>query len=306
MPYVALLITTIIWGLSAIVAKEAFTEINPYILLFLRFAIASIVVSPLIFVKRDQPDIRTRDIPKLVFLSFLATSIGAGGWVVGLFFTTATRAAIITAIGPLLILPLERLILKKSEKPVVYIASAVAFIGALLVILKPIILGEQTNFTNSMLIGDLLVFLSAFATALYTVLVQKDQRQYHSYQKTALGFTVGWLTALPFALVAHHANPEWVTTAGPKTWLSVLYFGLGSSAIAYLLWQWAVEKVSPVGSSLMFYLQPIITIIAALLILHETPSPIEIAGGLIILIAVATVLFVQNRKPKEKVYNRIQ
>jgi|GEM_PF-5174650 len=298
MPYTALLVTTIIWGLSAIVAKEAFTEINPYILLFLRFAIASIVISPLIFIKRDQPDIRTRDIPKLAFLSFLATSIGAGGWVVGLFYTTATRAAIITAVGPLLILPLERLILKKSEKPIVYIASAIAFAGALLVVLKSILLGEQTGFTNSMLIGDLLVFISAFATALYTVLVQKDQRQYHSYQKTALSFTVGWLTALPFALVAHHSNPEWVTTAGLKAWLGVLYFGLGCSAIAYLLWQWAVEKVPPLRSSLMFYIQPIITIIAALLILRETPSPIEIAGGITILIAVATVLFAQNRTQK--------
>lgn len=300
MAYFALLVTTIIWALSAIVAKEAYTEVHPYILLFLRFAIASIVISPFMLSRKQQPDIRTRDIPKLALFSVLISTLGAGGWVVGLFYTTATRAAIISAIGPLLVLPLERVILKKTEKPAVYIASAIAFLGALLVILKPIIQGEQLDFSQSVLIGDLLIFFGAFATALYTVLVQKDRKQYHTYQKTALTFTVGWLTALPFAIFAHHQDPSWVTTAGFKAWGGILYFAIGCSALAYMLWQWAVEKVPPIGTALMAYLQPVIIIVTAMLILHEKPSLIEIVGGVVILSAITTVILIKNQR---KVYN---
>lgn len=298
MPYVALLITSIIWGLSAIVAKEAFTQIDPWILLFLRFAIAAIVTSPLIFVKRDQPDIRTKDILKLSLLVFLATGLSAGAWVIGIYYTTATHTAIISAIGPILVLPLERILLKKTEKPIIYGASALGLIGAVFTVVSPLLVGEDLSLPTTFWIGDLLVFVSALSAALYTVLVQKEQRQYLSYQKTALAFTVAWVVALPFALVAHYANPEWIVEAGTKAWVGVIYFGLGSSAIAYLFWQWAAEKVAPVKSSLFFYLQPVITLVAAFFILHEVPGVTEIIGGVFILIAVATVLLAQNAKDK--------
>lgn len=303
MPYLALLTTILIWGLGAIVAKEAFTEIDPYILMFLRFAIAAIVTAPLIFFKKDQPDIRTKDIAKLSMLTFLATGIGAGCWVIGIYYTTAIHAAIIGAIGPVLVLPLERIILKRKAKPIVYVASAVALVGALLITVTPTVSIDEkyalfNGLSGSVLLGNLLIFASSFGIALYIVLAQKVQTQYKTYQKTALSFTVAWVVSLPFALIAHYSNPGWIVEAGVKTWGAVLYFGVGASAIAYLCWQWATEKLPPINSSVFFYFQPIITIAAAFFILHEIPGTVEIIGGIIILTAVATVLLAQRRKDK--------
>lgn len=295
--YLALFITICIWGISAIVAKEAYDEIHPFTLFFLRFALASLLISPMIFLRHEHPRIQKKDLPKLTFLSFLLAGLGSGGWVIGLYFTTATRAAIITCLGPVLVVPLERWLLKRKESPQVYIGVSIGLIGTLLIIAKDFLLPGINHETGSYtFLGDMLILISAGGSALYSVLVQREQKRYHPYQKTALSFMVACLVALPLALFIYLKDPQWILTASCTAWSAVIYYAVGCSAIAFLLYQWAVEKTTPIESAVIFYLQPVITIIAAILILNETPTLFDWIGGGLVITGVIITTLSQNRK----------
>jgi drug/metabolite transporter (DMT)-like permease len=298
-PYIALFIVNSIWALSAIVAKEAFTEINPYILLFLRFSIASIVFAPLILVKNKYEPIKLNNLPRLILLSFLISVLGGGCWVIGLSYTTATNAAIIASLGPVIATVLERLVLKKTHKKIAYIGTILGFVGAILIILKPIIVHSQQSLEASSpflytFYGDFLIFLSAFGSATYVILAHKRPDKLHSYQKTALSFVVGSICFLPFFLFSHFNNPQWVYNVTEKGLIGILYFAIGCSALAYGLWQWAVEGVSALESTIFTYVEPLITIIAAIIFLKETLTIVEIIGGLLTIIGVFFVTIEQK------------
>lgn len=299
--FLAMTITVTIWAFSAIVSKQAYEEIHPYMLLFLRFAIASIIISPFIFVKHKNPQIRTKDLPKLTFLCFLLTVLGSAGWLIGLYYTTATHAAIIGALGPIFVIFFERWLLKRIEKPAVYAGAALGLFGTILVIGEDVVLGTTTDGeAKAMLLGDMFILLSAIAPALYSVLIQKDKTRYHIFQKTAFAFILAMLFALPLALLAHRQNPFWVVNAGPKAWFGVLYYAIASSVIAYLLYLWATENTTPLESGIFFYLQPVITIIAAMILLGEKPGTLEWAGSILVFLGVIITTVFQSKAVAKK------
>jgi drug/metabolite transporter (DMT)-like permease len=297
LPYLALFVTVVIWAYSAIVSKEAYEEINPLMLFFLRFAIGSILVSPFIFIRRSDPDVPRSELPKLSLFAFLLTVLGAGGWVVGLYFTSVTHAAIISTAGPVLVIILERLILKRKESTLAYVGTAISLLGTGAIIMHPVLSGEISGVSDPSLVwlGDLLIFLSALGSALFTVLESKEKENYHPYQKIAFHFMFACIVALPAALYLHFSNPEWVLEAGSRAWGGVLYYGIGASAIAYVLYQWGTENTTPLESSLFFYVQPVISIVAALFILKEKPAPLEWIGIALVLVGVAIATLIPQK-----------
>lgn len=303
LPYSALFLVNTIWALSAIVAKNAFTEIQPLMLLFLRFALASIVFAPFVVIKQDRASIRKNDLPRLFFLSFLIAGLGGGGWILGLYFTTATRAAIIAALGPVIASLLEKLLLKKKRKIWAYFGVITAFLGTLLIVVKPLVLVnhvEQNGNTPLLtLVGDLLVLSSAFGSAMYVVLAHRKKDNLHPHQKTVLSFVVGTMIFLPFAIYIHAKVPSWTLTLSWKAWFGILYFGVLCSALAYALWQWAVEKVSAMESAIFTYVEPVIAVIAAVYFLHEIPTITDGIGGLLVIFGILLTILYQD-SPKEK------
>jgi drug/metabolite transporter (DMT)-like permease len=66
-------------------------------------------------------------------------------------------------------------------------------------------------------------------------------------------------------------------------WGALLFLGIGCSGLGYLLWYGALERleVSRVAASL--YLEPLVTLGTAVLLLSEPVSAVAVLGGLIVL-----------------------
>lgn len=100
-----------------------------------------------------------------------------------------------------------------------------------------------------------------------------------STSMTVVGIWAGFLASLPFApqLVAE------VQVAPASAIASMVYLGVGPTAIAFLLWGYALTR-TPAGvltsSSLVI---PALTVVMAWLMLGEVPPPLAAVGGVLCL-----------------------
>ncbi|MGP8249397.1 MAG: DMT family transporter, partial [Candidatus Dormibacteria bacterium] len=108
-------------------------------------------------------------------------------------------------------------------------------------------------------------------------------RRYRAIWLTAILTTVGGLMLAPFgALEAIGRHPH-VTAP----WLGLLsYSVLGSVALGFLLYTIAVRRLGPARVAAYSYLQPFLSVVAAALLIGEAILPLQILGGIVMLIGV--------------------
>src|SRR5262245_46429080 len=78
----------------------------------------------------------------------------------------------------------------------------------------------------------------------------------------------------------------------PSGWLAVLFLGLLCSGAGYLFWYGALERVSATRVAAFLYLEPLVTLAAAVALLGEPVIPATVVGGALL---IGGVLLVQGR-----------
>ena len=100
---------------------------------------------------------------------------------------------------------------------------------------------------------------------------------------TWLGALAGTVATLPFlgSLVAQLRAEPWSVTAG------VVYLGIFPTAIAFLLWSYALARTSAGRMAASSYVVPGIAVLLSWSFLAEVPASIALLGGAVSLVGVA-------------------
>jgi drug/metabolite transporter (DMT)-like permease len=72
-------------------------------------------------------------------------------------------------------------------------------------------------------------------------------------------------------------------------WAHLLFLGVFVSGVAYWYWAKALEVLEASQVSVFLYLEPVATLVTAILLLQEKIIPVSILGGIIIIIGVILV-----------------
>jgi drug/metabolite transporter (DMT)-like permease len=97
-------------------------------------------------------------------------------------------------------------------------------------------------------------------------------------------FLLGTLTLLPFFIwEKKYTAPVHFTNS---VLLSIVYLGLGTSVIAFLLWNKAIAKLGAARTSLFGNLIPLFSSLEAVILLNEQLTTIHLLSGLVIIIGV--------------------
>ena len=70
-------------------------------------------------------------------------------------------------------------------------------------------------------------------------------------------------------------------------WTAIGFLGLGASGLGYLSWYGALERVETSQVAAFLYLEPLVTLGAAVALLGEAIFPLTVAGGALVLVGVA-------------------
>lgn len=112
----------------------------------------------------------------------------------------------------------------------------------------------------------------------------------------------GWLFLLPLFLAARGWSDYGRLSA--TGWAALLFLGIGASGLGYLFWYGALERIEASRVAAFLYLEPLVTLAAAVVLLGEAVTLEALAGGLLLLAGVAVVQRAPSARrresPKEK------
>ena len=140
--------------------------------------------------------------------------------------------------------------------------------------------------------GDLLALAGAGTFALYSVLLGKSPRGYHVILITRKSFFYGILFMLLY-LLGREEPMHWDALFRPIVALNLLYLGIFSSGLAFILWQRGIDTIGPVVAGNYIYLVPLLTALIGVAVLDEKISAAMLTGGALILAG----LYVAQRRP---------
>lgn len=140
--------------------------------------------------------------------------------------------------------------------------------------------------------GDIWVLSAAFFFALYNILVRRKPEGISPLAFLFSVFLTGTLLLVPFYILERQYTMPILWT-GPVV-ATVFYLGIGTSVIAFLLWNVAISRLGAARTALFGNLIPLFSSIEAVLFLNETVNTFHyISGGMII-----TGLVIANLKKK--------
>ena len=273
----------LIWGYNWVIAKEALRYASAFDFAALRSVFGALCLLLLLLYRGKG--VRPRDVPMTIVLGLLTTtgSVGFSTW--ALESGAAGKTAVLVYTMPFWVLLLAWPILAERIRGMQWIAVFTAFSG-LAIILEPWHLAGSTMSSALALLGGL-----TWAGSAITLKIMRRRGTFDLLSVTAWQMLFG---AIPLSLIA------FVAASPPIQWTpyftaALLYNIVFTSAIAHLLWFLALREL-PAGMAGMGTLAtPVIGVISASLQLGERPSPSEMSGMILILSALALLVYLGIR-----------
>ncbi|PEW09356.1 multidrug transporter [Priestia megaterium] len=271
------------WGISFVSTKAVLDKLDPYTLLVLRFCIGALFLLVLLVLKRYPLNIPLKYIPHLIVLGILGVFVHQVIQATALLTINASAAGWIISFSPVFTVILSVFFL--HEKMTVLKASGmiVAIIGVLLVTTS----NNQQSFQLSINVGYLLMILSTLNWAIYSVLLKRLHIQLPSLVVTFYMCLIGFTLTTPF--LVRNKGWEMMPFLTNVEWVHLLFLGVFVSGVAYWYWAKALEVLEASQVSVFLYLEPVATLVTAILLLQEKIIPVSILGGIIIIIGVILV-----------------
>jgi drug/metabolite transporter (DMT)-like permease len=221
------------------------------------------------------------DLPEIGLAGLLGITIYHVALNFGEVTVQAGAASLLISAAPVFTALLSTLFLQERLTRLGWGGILLAFGGAALIALSG---GGGLHFTP----GALLILLSAVAAAAYNILSKKGLQRYSALEFTSYAI---WAGTLPMLLFLPGLIRQF-RMAAPSATFAGVYLGIFPAAIAYVLWNYALSRMSASLLSSFLYLAPVIAIFIAWVWLGEIPALLTILGGTV---AILGVILVQTK-----------
>lgn len=190
--------------------------------------------------------------------------------------TLVSDVAVLVSLNPLLTIMLAAIFLRDEHLTWVKVAgSVIAFAGVgLLTFYDGFVWGDG-------LLGDLLALATALVWAIYSVILKRINNKYDALIITRKTFFYGLVTVLP--LMPSQEFSPLATLLRADVIANMLFLTLVCSMLGFYVWTLVTKAIGTINSSNYLYLSPIISLIAAALILGERVGALGLLGCAMIL-----------------------
>jgi drug/metabolite transporter (DMT)-like permease len=275
----ALVCVTAVWGYTFVVVRDA-VRIYPVVpFLSLRFCLAAVLLTPLLV--RGRADLRAGIVPGL------ALGVGYLCQTVGLQYTTASQAGLLTGLFVVITPVFETVAYRTMPRQVTIAAVVAAFAGtALLAAPGGVSVGHMQ------LVGDGLEVLTAVAFSIHLLLVGRattgrssGQLAFAQIATAGIAFTLG-------ASATHgYPRPE------VDVWTALAITAGLATALAFWIQTRVQQYLSPSRTALVLVLEPAFATLFGFLLAGDSFTRVQAAGAALILLAIVGHESVVARRP---------
>jgi len=250
---------------------------GPFTVGVLRFLIAWVLLAPFAFRQGYRLRLSVRPTFQLFGLTGIVLYIAMTN--LGLVFTSASSAALVQASIPAVTTLLSVLVLKERVSRLQLFGIGLSIAGLLLV--TGLSLSREGSAPP---VGNLLVFGSVVAWAVYTVQGKRLVSTFPWLVITTASISAGILCLLPFAI-----GELWLQGMPHLRvdgLIQLLYLGGASSALGYGLWNYGLRFLDASEAAPYINLIPVVGLILSIIVLQEPLSLIQAGGGALTLFGV--------------------
>ena len=265
-----LVLVTVIWGGGFVASDMALESLTPFQIMTVRFLMAAVLMGLISFRSLNhitKEEVRAGGLMGIALFAAFSLQI------IGLQYTTPSKNAFLTALNVVIVPFIAFLVLKKKIPGKVLIGAVMAVVGVALLSLD----GDLT-----LSIGDLLTLLCAVGFAFQIFFTGEFVKKYRATVLNFLQMATAFLLSVIF-MVASGQTEFQVMAQG---WLSVIYLGVVSTTICYLLQTACQKYVDETKAAIILSMESVFGTLFSMLILHEVLTLRMFAGCGIILAAV--------------------
>ena len=287
-----LLLTALVWGVAFVAQRQGGASAGPYTFNCIRSFLGGFVLLPVIpFLDKvtgnqkrpTKEDRRTLSVGGAIcgLILFVASTFQQMGMYYG---TTAGKAGFLTACYILLV-PVLGIFFGKKCGWNVWVSILVAVVGLYFLCLKD---------SFSLQLCDGLVLLCAVCFSVHIMVIDHFSPLVDGVRMACIQFFVcGAWGMFPMIAVEMRqmGSAAWLQSLGSiDVWIPILYAGVMSCGVGYTLQIVGQNGINPAIASLLMSLESVFSVLAGMLLLHETMTGREIMGCVLVF---AAVIFAQ-------------
>jgi drug/metabolite transporter (DMT)-like permease len=285
MPYLSSISASVIFGFSFMFSKKALVDAGPFELLSFRFGAAFLIMSLLVLLKIIRIDYKNKPMKSLFLLGFTHPFLYFIFETFGIKYGSTLQAGITLALIPIFVALLGAWILKEIPvfKQVLFIILSVA--GVMLIIAM-----GSTSSGKLSIAGTAFLLMAVVAASLYNILSRKLSSDFTPMKITYFMMAFGAFFFNAISIADHIKSNTIGSYFNPLVNLnfsvSILYLGILSSSIAFLLINYSLSKIKASENAVFSNLSTIVSIMAGVVLLNEPFFWYHLAGASLILLGV--------------------
>ena len=275
--------TNLVYASSYVATRLSLDDVPPATLALVRCVLGAVLLVPLARRRSLISAFGRGDHGRIAAMGMLGFGAAFAFTHWGLLHSTAANAALLIVVEPVTIIVLSPLLLGERLRQWEATGGAIALAGTVLVVLNGIP-GVSSRLAPHWR-GDLLLVLSGVAYAFYSLIGRDVLRRHPSTPVTALSIVWGAAALLPLAGLEWWAGarPNWTARAIAGT----LYLAVVITALAYLAWNWALERVPAPRAAIFLNVQPVTGALLGVALLGDPLTVFTILGGGLIVIGLS-------------------
>jgi drug/metabolite transporter (DMT)-like permease len=298
--YIMLTGSSVIFGFSFLLTKEALEHLKIFQMLGLRFLIAAVVMAILVLTRVIKIDLTRSKIKAMLPLVVLQPLVYFIGETYGIKLTSSSESGMMIAIMPIAIALFSIRVLKEKLFLRQWLAVLASVIGVAMII-------GATGFggTSGNILGYLLLLVAVAAEGLYAPLAKKMTSKCTPVEMTFLIVCGGAIAfnaiGLTEAAVAGEVGAYFTDALSADVMSGLLYLSVASSVVAFFCINYALSKVKASSSASFCNLTTVVSVLAGVALGGEKLQILQIAGMALILLSIWGIVSDGTPKIKEEV-----
>lgn len=288
--FLLMFLSVTFWGLDYSVAKNALDLLDPMSLMFFKYAGGLVMITAVKLAMDRKFTVRKKDIAFFVLCSLTGQILYYFCEYSAMEYIPVSLITIVLAFVPGVSIVVERIIFKKHFSARICAGLIICVIGVALVIgadFKVLLQGRA--------IGYILAFGAVLSWTTYNFITAKVSENYTSLTMSFNQILCTVLLSMPYAFKV--MPPAEAFT--PDIIISLLYLGLISAGLGYMILVRGIGDLGPTVSAMFNNFLPVTSTFFGWLILGQNISPLQIVGGIIVVIASCVVITEKGKLEKE-------
>ena len=293
--YLALCVTSLVWGTTWVASKIGVSEIPALQMAYIRqfFGGACFVIFFMLYKKLPLPT--GKQFLWLVIMALLMFVVANGMSTWSLSYIPTGLSALIGALYPLSVVIIERVFFKSRNMTIL------TFFGLLLGITGIGIVFYENAFHNrpaGFFFGVALSFIAMLAWSVGTIIIVRNKIKINPYYATGWQMLISSFILLIIAETTQPTIP--ISHISITVWEVIIYLVLAGSLLAFIAFIYSMKKLPAAVSSLYAYINPLVAMVTAAILLNEKLT-MNILWGAIVTLAGVFLVNYSIKRSREKV-----